>query len=318
MLFCARPAPAGGRPSSEKRFSRSFHDRPQAVCRHGPVVCFAKPAGAGGLYRRHLCQRAALVLRAAAVHQDGAASARRLAGGVVGGDGVLPVAAARWLFLCAFPDANPQPRHTGRRPSDAAGRGVVDAAAVDRKRLWRAADIGLCIVAIGPVRGLDRAAVLRARRQQSAIAGLVRPHGSSRRARSLLPLRFVQYRQFPGAVVVSGAAGAGIHAAHAKPDLDRRLRAADLADRGLRGLAGAFACSSGERCADRGNRCAIASLDPAHAMDLARRGALGPPDRGDRAYFDRRRRGAAVVGAAAVALFVDLGAGVPIAAIAAA
>src|SRR5437588_9771805 len=109
MLFCARPAPAGGRPSSEKRFSRSFHDRPQAVCRHGPVVCFAKPAGAGGLYRRHLCQRAALVLGAAAVHEDGAAPARRLAGGVVGGDGVLPVAAARWLFLCAFPDANPQP-----------------------------------------------------------------------------------------------------------------------------------------------------------------------------------------------------------------
>src|SRR5207248_10981313 len=53
-------------------------------------------------------------------------------------------------------------------------------------------------------------------------------------------------------------------------------------------------------------------------MDLARRGTLGPPDRGDRAYFDRRRRSAAVVGAAAVALFVDLGAGVPVAAIAAA
>ena len=61
-----------------------------------------------------------------------------------------------------------------------------------------------------------------------------------------------------------------------------------------------------------------AGLDPARALDLPRRGAVGPFDRGDRAYFHRRRRGAAVVGAAAVAVSSDLGAGVPVAPAAAA
>src|SRR5262245_34693527 len=59
-------------------------------------------------------------------------------------------------------------------------------------------------------------------------------------------------------------------------------------------------------------------MDLARALDIPRRRALGPPDRGDRAYFHRRRRSAFAVGAAAVALSVDLGAGVPVAAIAAA
>ena len=72
-----------------------------------------EPAGAGGLYRGDLRQRAAAVLGAAAVHQDGAAAARRLAGGMVGGDGVFPVAAARRLRLCAFPDEAAQPRAAG-------------------------------------------------------------------------------------------------------------------------------------------------------------------------------------------------------------
>ncbi len=39
----------------------------------------------------------------------------------------------------------------------------------------------------------------------------------------VLPLCFLEYRQLPGAAVLSGAAGADVHAAHAKPDLDRRL-----------------------------------------------------------------------------------------------
>ena len=56
----------------------------------------------------------------------------------------------------------------------------------------------------------------------------------------------------------------------------------------------------------------------ARALDISRRGAVGPADRGDRAYLHRRRRGAAAVGAAAVALSVDLGAGVPVAPAAAA
>ena len=68
----------------------------------------------------------------------------------------------------------------------------------------------------------------------------------------------------------------------------------------------------------RGHRRAGAAVDPARALDLSRRGAVGPADRGDRAYFHRRRRGAAAVGAAAVAVSVDLGAGVPVASAAAA
>ena len=59
-------------------------------------------------------------------------------------------------------------------------------------------------------------------------------------------------------------------------------------------------------------------MDAARAMDLSRRGAVGSPDRGDRAYLHRHRRGAALVGAAAVALSVDLGAGIPVAPLAAA
>ena len=59
-------------------------------------------------------------------------------------------------------------------------------------------------------------------------------------------------------------------------------------------------------------------MDAARPLDLPRRRAVGAADRGDRAYFHRRCRSALAVGAAAVALSVDLGAGVPVAAAAAA
>ena len=58
----------------------------------------------------------------------------------------------------------------------AAGDRAAHAAAVDCRRLGRAAIVGLCVLAAGVVRSLDRAAVLCARGQQSAAAGLVRPH----------------------------------------------------------------------------------------------------------------------------------------------
>ena len=124
--------------------------------------------------------------------------------------------------------------HPRGDPSGAARGRDADAAAVDLERVGRSADLGLCVLAARPVCGVDRAAVLRARRQQSAAAGLVRPHRPPQRPRPVLPLRFLEYRQLPGAVVLSGAAGADVHAAHAKPDLDRRLWPADRADRKLR------------------------------------------------------------------------------------
>src|SRR3977135_4535396 len=54
-------------------------------------------------------------------------------------------------------------------------------------------------------------------------------------------------------------------------------------------------------------------MDLARALDRSCGGAVGPADRGDRAYLHRCRRSTAVVGAAAVALSLDLGAAVPVA-----
>ena len=59
------------------------------------------------------------------------------------------------------------------------------------------------VLAARPVRGLDRTAVLRARRQCAAAAGLVRAHRSSVGERSLFPLCREQYRQLPCAAVLS-------------------------------------------------------------------------------------------------------------------
>src|SRR4051812_42356666 len=56
----------------------------------------------------------------------------------------------------------------------------------------------------------------------------------------------------------------------------------------------------------------------ARTLDFPRGGAVGTSDRGHRAHLHRRRGCAAVVGAAAVALSAHLGAGVPVAAVAAA
>ena len=76
--------------------------------------------------------------------------------------------------------------------------------------------------------------------------------GHPERSRSLFPLCLLEHRQFPGAAVLSGAAGADVHAAHAEPDLDRRLWPADRPDRGLRRAAAALARDGGGRCGCRG------------------------------------------------------------------
>src|SRR5580704_9327828 len=292
--------------------SRSFDEFTRSAPRRGPPCRQPEPAGAGRLYIRNLCQRAVVVLGAAAVHQNSAAAARRLARGMVGGDGVLSVAAARWLRLCALPDAGEEPHDSGAGASGAAGDRARNAAAVDQKRLGRAAEFGLCVLAARAVRGLDRIAVLCARGQQPTAASLVRSHRSPQWSRSVFSLCLLEYRQLPGAVVLSGAAGADVHAAHAKLDLERWLWAADRADRGLWGAVAARAGVRGGRRVGRRFRGTRAGLDVALALDIPGRGALGPAYRGDRAYLHRRGRRAAVMGAAAVALPPDLGAGVPV------
>ena len=59
-------------------------------------------------------------------------------------------------------------------------------------------------------------------------------------------------------------------------------------------------------------------MGAAVALDFPGRGAVRSADRSHRAYFDRRRGRTAAVGAAAVAVPADVGAGVPVTSIAAA
>src|SRR5258707_213875 len=191
MLHCALPARALPGPGARRGSSRSLHAFTRSARCHGAAFGQPKPAGAGPLHLGDLCQRAIVVLGATAVHQDGAAAARRFAGGVGGGDGVFPIAAAPLLCPFALSDSNPQPPDSrGRGPSPALGR---------------------------------------------------------------IP--------YP---------------------------------------------------------CAVAAGEHARAVDVSRRGAGALLDRGDRAYLHRYRRGAAIVGAAAIALSPDLGLGVPVAPAAAA
>ena len=87
----------------------------------------------------------------------------------------------------------------------------------------------------------------------------------------------------------------------------------------LRRVAAALAGQCrGIEYARRRHRCAGAVMDAARALDFPGRGAVGAADRGDRAYLDRRGRRTSAMGAAAVAVSVDLGAGVPVTAAAAA
>src|SRR5262249_13157067 len=138
---------------------------------------------------------------------------------------------ARGLRLCAYPDADQEPQDRGRGASRAPDGRALDAAAVDRQSFWRAADLRLRVLAARPVRGLDRSAVLCARRQQPAAAGLVRSIRPSGGTRPVFPVCFLEYRQFPGAVVLSTAAGAAAAASDAEPCVDVGLRPSDPPDR---------------------------------------------------------------------------------------
>ena len=72
-------------------------------------------------------------------------------------------------------------------------------------QLGRSAGHRHAVLAARAVRGVDRPAVLRARRQQPDAAGVVRAHRSSGRTRSLLPLRVVEHRQLSRAAVLPDA-----------------------------------------------------------------------------------------------------------------
>src|SRR5208282_3493165 len=83
------------------------------------------------------------------------------------------------------------------------------------------------------VRDFDRVALLRARRQQSAAAGLVRAHRTPRRQGPLLSLRRLECRQLPRVAFLSVHPGTDAVAAPAHCLVGRRLLAAVCADRGV-------------------------------------------------------------------------------------
>ena len=240
-------------------------------------------------------------VRSAAVHQDGVAAARRLARGVVGGDGVLPVAARR-LCLCAS-CRSAAARSRSRSISRYLVIALPDLAAVDRGGLGRAADLAMasgcsaCLRSRSGCRSSRSPPTIRCCKLPSSFAPAIPT------ARSVLPLCLLEHRQFPGAVVLSGAAGADVHAAHPEPDLDWRLRPADRADPQL-------------RSADVRRPWPSPTAAPRTPVLRRRPGYCGgragsfwprsprPPDRGDRAYLDRRRRGAAVMGAVRCPLYL--------------
>ena len=101
----------------------------------------------------------------------------------------------------------------GDDPRRPAGGRLLLAAAVDRVELGPPARGRRSVLAARSVRGLDRTALLRARRQCAAAAGVVRAHRSSVGERSLFPVRRQQYRQLPRAAVLSDPDRA-VHLAH--------------------------------------------------------------------------------------------------------
>ncbi len=214
-----------------------------------PLSARRNSAGFDRLHVRDFRQRPAAVLGAAAVHQDGAAAARRFARGVVGGDGVFPVAAARGLRLRTSSHAAIRNRmipvvvHLGLLVV-----AFALAAAVDRKRLGQPAVERLRDLAARAVYGLDRPAVfsrwpptIRCCRPGSCTPDILMgriPISCMRR-----PTSAVSWRCCP----IRFAAGADVHPAHPEPDVDRWLWPADPADCRLRLSALALARGCGER-----------------------------------------------------------------------
>ncbi len=122
-------------------------------------------------------ERTAAVRRAADVHAHGAAALGRLAIGVVGGDGLFPINASRRLCLRPRADNLPAALCAGRNSSCASDRGRARAPAGDCRGLGHATGDRYCrTLASRSLCSLDRPAVPRVVRQQSAVAGLVRAY----------------------------------------------------------------------------------------------------------------------------------------------
>src|SRR6188474_2704555 len=118
------------------------------------------------LHRRGFFERTAALWRAADVHAHGAAAPGRLAIGVVGGDGLFPVNAARRLRLCSRANDIAAALCAGRNSSCASARGRTRAPAGGCRGLGHATrDRYCCTLASRPLCSLDRPAVPRVVRQ---------------------------------------------------------------------------------------------------------------------------------------------------------
>ena len=297
----------------------AFPHAPQPDHRHGfesfsaatnSGACAALETGSGRVHGRGIHQRILAVRRAADVHAHGSAAPRRLSIGLVGGHGVLPDHAVRRLRLRAYPDAGGAAAGRRRRPRRAAYHSRADAAFVNRRKLGRSAGPRDGVLAHRLVFGLDRAAFLRARRQQSAAAGLVRAQRAPRHQGPLFSLRGLECRQLPRLALLPFRPRADIVAAPAQSVVERRLLAVVCVDRGVRLSAAAF---SGARRDGGANGAALAGagLACARPLGVPGGGSLRALGRGDRLHIHRHRGGAASLGHSAVALPVDLGAGLP-------
>ncbi len=163
------------------------------------------------------------VRRAADVHQDGAAEARRCAVRVVGRDGVLSGSAADRLRLRASARAHAQRRAGGAGPSRGAGGRGADPADRDRARFCRAALGRHRAVARRPVRRLDRIAVRRAVGERAAPAKLVRRKRPPAGAQPLCALCGFEPRLLRGAARLSARTRVAADLARASLDLVGRV-----------------------------------------------------------------------------------------------
>ncbi len=243
---------------------------------------------------------AASVLGAADVRQDGAAAARRLAVGVVGGDGLLSRCAAARLRLRACVDTLSRSAPCRHRAPLRFRAGAYGAAACDRGRMGQAAG-GLCrAMADRFVRRLDRIAVLRGRGQCPDAAGMVCAHRPPAGAGSILSLWRVQSRLIRGVTCLSGSDRAVPDVAGTDRILVGGLRRADDVHCGCGSRVGADLPCRGEAIVL--HRAFNRTLARPAAMDGARFRAVCAAHRGHLAYLDRHCVGAVPVDRPARAL----------------
>ena len=243
-----RPAALSGRPGQARDQSRSDTIAGKAA-RAAPATngmtsesSNLRGAGSGRTLQRaardfrsgHLRQRGAAVRRAAHVYEDGTAATRRRRRGVVGCAGLLPDRPACRLRLCASDHAPCARAPLAPHPHSGQCHRLFRAAAAHRAGLRSAAAIGRGGVAARPVRDVYRAAVLCARSQWPAVAGMVRADEPPGREGSLFFICCEQCRKFPCARLLSGCDRAVHPARAADLALDRGLLSPDCLGRSLR------------------------------------------------------------------------------------